>query len=144
MIFFRRNIIHRDDGQPYLDRLRIIDCPWFGVYLHRFLGPDDQCLHDHPWVFVSIILRHGYFEAVGKAWCQTWDGSGRWLEMPERWHPVGSVLFRRAAHAHRITFDDDRPPVTLVLRGPRVRDWGFWGRMGWIPWQKWDHSAHCA
>lgn len=33
------------------------------IYLHKFMRSDeDRALHDHPWSFLSIILRGGYFE----------------------------------------------------------------------------------
>ena len=44
----------------YLTRWRLIQTPWFGIYLHRFDGPDPrETLHDHPWPFVSVVLSFG-------------------------------------------------------------------------------------
>lgn len=144
MIFFERISITRHDGDQYLDRLRIIDCPWFGIYLHRFEGSDDECLHDHPWPFVSIILRGGYFEYVGEAFGASWDGSPRWQQIRRRWHGVGSILFRRANHAHRVELDHAKPQtISLVIRGPRSRPWGFFTRLGWLPWQQYHYGTHC-
>src|SRR3954449_5709224 len=52
-----------DGDGNYLTRLRIVQTPWFGVYLHRFDGPDPRpTLHDHPWPFLSFVLRGGYTE----------------------------------------------------------------------------------
>lgn len=145
MIFFKRELITRHDDTPYLERLRVFDSAWFGVYLHRFLASDDPCLHDHPWPFVSVILRSGYWETVGHHWGQAWGSLWWWLNMPTTWYPAGSILFRRAEHAHRIELDPARPlPVTLVIRGPRGRVWGFFGNAGWVPWRKYDHAKHCV
>jgi len=45
------------NGRPYLDRLRVLQTPWFSVLLHRIHEPDlDRDPHDHPWPFVSLIL----------------------------------------------------------------------------------------
>jgi len=45
-------------------RWRIIHTPWFGIYLHLWNKPDPRpTLHNHPWVFFSIILRGFYGEA---------------------------------------------------------------------------------
>ena len=49
-----------------LIRTRIVQTPWFGVYLHRHLRPDSyRELHDHPWSLVSLILRPEAFLADG-------------------------------------------------------------------------------
>jgi hypothetical protein len=60
------------DGRPYMDRdwfLRIgrsgpnRQYPWIGARVHTILSSDDdRALHDHPWAFVTIILRGGYVE----------------------------------------------------------------------------------
>ena len=53
------------EGDPYLDRLRIIQTPWFGVYLHHIHRPDsDPDPHDHPWAFASLVLTGSYRELV--------------------------------------------------------------------------------
>ena len=119
--------IHRRHGALYLDRLRVVSCPWFGLYLHWFQTSDDDCLHDHPWPFLTVILRGGYWE----------DTPGPSLDRAtvSRWHGPGSVRVRPARWLHRIAIDPAHKPVTLVLRGPVGRAWGFETRAGWIPWR---------
>lgn len=52
-------------GQVYLRRLRVAQTPLCGLYLHWINEPDtDRDLHDHPWVFWSLILRGGYSEDI--------------------------------------------------------------------------------
>ena len=132
--FFQSETITRQDDTPYLWRLRIIETPWFGLYLHRFLSSDDPCLHDHPWFFVSLILWGGYWETAIR------DGLAT-----RRWYWPGSILFRRAAWSHRIEVPRPGWTWTLVFRGRRSRPWGFWTtRFGWIPWQRFKHQDHCA
>ncbi|MDP6582165.1 MAG: hypothetical protein QF681_16045 [Vicinamibacterales bacterium] len=116
--------INRHEGQLYLRRLRVVSCQWFGIYIHWFHASDDDCLHDHPWAFLTFILRGGYWEHTRSPN----DGIVR------RWHPPLAIRSRPAHWLHRVEIDSARKPVTIVLRGPRVRPWGFQTRAGWIPW----------
>lgn len=95
---------------------------WLSIFVHDFLRSDsDRCVHDHPWWFVSVILRGGYWE-VDK-------------DRVYRWHGPGSILVRRATWAHRIELKNPWDPVTsLVITGPKVRQWGFHTMIGWKPW----------
>lgn len=123
-LFEPRKIIGRPDdaGRPLMTRWTLIRCPLFSLKLHRFHRADPSCLHDHPWPFVSLILAGGYYE-------QTEEG--------KRWYGAGSLLFRPATWRHRVVPKDGVEPLTLVLTGPRVREWGFWTRaQGWIPWRR--------
>lgn len=54
-------------GEPSRIRWRIIHTPFFGIYLHKWNKPDPRpTLHDHPWVFFSIILKGHYIQKVRK------------------------------------------------------------------------------
>ena len=86
-----------------------LSCPSFGLYVHWFQTSDDDCLHDHPWPFLTIILRGGYWEGT--------PGPGRDRVTVSRWHGPGSVHVRPARWLHRIAIDPARKPVTLVRRG---------------------------
>ena len=107
------------DGSKYLTRLRIIQTPWWGVYLHKIHGPDPgRDLHDHPWDFVSFVLRGWYDErSTNPPGFLTMAGERRvrWLNR------------KRAEVAHRITsVAHGKSTWTLVFVGPRRRKWGFW------------------
>jgi hypothetical protein len=117
--------------RPYLLRWFLISPNrWCNVYLHRFIGSDDPTPHDHPWNFLSIILRGSYVE----------DSPG---EAPRR-RRAGDVAFRRAEHRHRVILEPvlgatdgtERPCTTLIITGPHRRPWGFWcaGEL-FIPWE---------
>lgn len=115
-------------GEVYLRRLRIIDIPWFGVYLHWIFLPDtDRDPHDHPWPFWSIPLRGGYTETVWR------DVSDLATREERTWRPC-TVHRVRLAWAHRI---DTLAPgtLTLILRGPRLKSWGFWTEAGVVHWR---------
>lgn len=126
-------IIRYADGVAYLRRLRIIQTPWFGVYLHWIEGPDpDRWLHDHPWSFLTFILRGGYTEIFKGAGWAPFQGKARlWSRF---------TLHRmQGDDAHKITklkFNT----LTLVLVGQRRRQWGFHTDKGWMPWHEYLES----
>lgn len=115
---------------PYLLRWYMIPRnPFVNVYLHKFLrSDDDRALHDHPWWFVSLILRGAYAEVT---------------EEGERERGPMSIAFRPATLRHRVRlFEQFRvvsrdngvvrtvlepvPCWTLIVTGRRSRTWGFW------------------
>jgi hypothetical protein len=138
---------------PYLLRWYVIPRnPLLNIYVHKFLrSDDDRALHDHPWWFVSVMLRGGYDEVTET--------------VVNRRRRAGSIAFRRAEWRHRVrlitesvcqtcngtgvgygTVPDgrwmetdcgdcdgtgeithaERPCWTLIVTGRRVRTWGFW------------------
>lgn len=122
------------DGDPYLDRLRIIQTPLFGIYLHHIHRPDrDPDPHDHPWGFASVVLAGWYRELV-------WPDKKNRGDFGERWRNRWSLgrLNRRAAH---IITDIGGPLWTLVLTGPRRGDWGFWTPAGCVGWREYVSKA---
>lgn len=86
--WFEKRVIGPDED-PLLIRWVLFRVPAFGVYLHNMRRSDyDRALHDHPWPFVSLVLRGGYWEYHD----QTLDGTTR-----SEWRAPGSVLVRPAA-----------------------------------------------
>jgi hypothetical protein len=121
----------RNPERVYLRRLRLIQTPWFGLYLHWIYAPDrDRDPHDHPWWFASWVLRGGYVEDV-------WTTRLRW-----RQHVRGrfSVHHMLTHHAHAIK-SIEPGTITAVLVGPRCREWGFWTPEGWVHWRRYDRGA---
>lgn len=118
-------------GSIFFLRYTLLKTRWFAVYLHEFYRGDlDRCLHDHPWDFVSVILRGGYWEHVtfGAAMLEgaTFDASVGPTSV-RFWRKPGSILRRPAEFAHRIELDPDRPhPWSLVFVGRKRRKWGFY------------------
>ncbi len=111
---------------PLMIRYVLFRCDAFGVYIHKFLRSDfERALHDHPWSFVAIILKGGYWEVHD----QTIDGS----EVKSHRRP-GEVLVRSAEWRHRVqlphrnVMDDSSecvPSWSLCIAGRRCRPWGF-------------------
>jgi hypothetical protein len=123
--------------RTYLSRLRIIQTPWCALYLHRLDTPDSRpTLHDHPWSFVSLILRGGYDE-------QRLDLHTHQLARKRRrW-----VNVMRRDDAHYIERLFRVPTWTLLFVGARRRTWGYWrpvgnsGRGAWY-WTPFDRDVH--
>jgi hypothetical protein len=117
-----------DPTETYLTRWRIIQTPLFAIYLHRFDGPDSRAtLHDHPWNFVSIVLRGGYCER------RRYDGP---LVRIDR------LNVKRAEDTHYIEHLHRTPSWTLMLVGRRRREWGYWDRDGtWTHFERHRHGA---
>lgn len=112
---------------PYLLRWWLLPRnPVFNVYLHKFLrSDDDRALHDHPWPFLSIILKGHYWEHRADR-----PISAQSLRTP------GSFAFRKPSTAHRVELDDGQPVWTLFITGPKVRNWGFVCPQGWRRWEE--------
>lgn len=102
----------------------------FGASLkvHRILRPDDdRCAHDHPWWFLRVILRGGYTEVHGP------ENRERVLRPWRPWAPW-RLYWCPPGFRHRITALTFSENWSLVLCGPRNRDWGFFTRSGWMQW----------
>lgn len=112
----RFEVPNYDTDGNYLTRWRVIQTPLFGVYLHRFEGPDPRpTLHDHPWNFLSLVLRGGYTEFTPG------DREGIYAE-PRR---VRRFNRKRATDLHWISELTRVPTWTLMFVGRRKRVWGY-------------------
>lgn len=131
---WKRLSLATQEGVVYLDRLRLVQTPWFGVYLHWIRTPDpDLDPHDHPWTFWSFVVRGAYeemkwpFPSVSMQQRQPWRY--------RRWSRHRMDKFS----AHYITAVEPNT-VTLVVVGPRTRNWGFWTPSGFMPWQQYEEQ----
>lgn len=95
---------------PYLKRW-VFNAGKWSLRLHHWYSSDDvRAYHDHPWWFLTLVLRGGYTDL---------SDAGR-----ERMTP-GTVRYRPAEHRHTVLVDSGGC-WTLMLTGPMVRKWGFW------------------
>jgi hypothetical protein len=122
------------DGDPYLARRRIIQTPWFGIFVHQIFREDqDRDPHDHPFAFLTLILWRGYTERY-------WPDKRNLARYRDRVRHLGSLRFvpRRGAHiitaVHRPA--PGKPVWTVVFVGRDHDDWGFWTSDGYVPWQE--------
>jgi hypothetical protein len=115
-------------GEAYLHRLRIVNTPWFGINLHDIHLPDtDKDPHDHPWNFVSVVLRGGYGETL-----YTYDTVRSVRSKVWRRGSIHRMRTRSFHHIHKV----EPGTRTLVFTGKRSKAWGFQTRTGFVPWQE--------
>lgn len=122
----KRDEILAPGGAVYMRRW-YLETLLFSLRIHHILteDPDDGCVHDHPWSFLSLILRGWYRELrVGSA---AFPCVGRRNEH--------SIAFRRAESLHRIVEVSPGGAWTLVMTGPKRRSWGYVDEGGWIHWR---------
>lgn len=111
-------VIGKQDN-PMMKRWRLIQTPWFGLYVHFIYREDlDLVPHDHPWNFWRVVLRGGYGE---RYFSEPAVGEGRYQAIqPFRPSRVPTSAAHRIWHVEPGT-------VSLVLVGRKHRVWGFWG-----------------
>ena len=114
---------------PYMQRWWLIPRnDVFNVYYHRILhDDDDRALHDHPWPSFSVLVRGGLREI-------TPEGPRELAE--------GDCVYRGPDAAHRLELAGNGPAETLVITGPRVRDWCFHCPKGWVVWSDFVGENH--
>jgi len=120
------------DGEKYLTRLNLIQTPWFSVKLHWILRPDpDRDLHDHPWPFVSFVLRGGYEEYESK------DPKNE----PGKLRKVNWFNYKNTKTAHRISYAKPGT-LTLIFSGARSnqKEWGFFDQetRSYTDWREYE------
>ena len=154
-IICEKEIIARtgDEKQlPYLVRFTFLRTPWFQILFHKFLISDDDCLHDHPWPFITCLLRGGYYEwSVLKEQTPPVDmgnvvavkvGYDGHLHV-KRKYKAGSILYRPATYKHRVELIQGTPAYSMVLTTKPVRPWGFWSKTGFVPRKEHHAGIRC-
>lgn len=155
-------LIEDCNHDPYLSRWFILRCQWLYIFIHKFHRSDeDRALHDHPWNYISLILRHGYWEHSEETCLACQHSRGEFCPAchgPEGYQcticnrtgkiavkkfiRAGSIIWRPATWRHRIELVDGKNAWTLIIRFKRRRDWGFWTAEGFVPWRQW-WRANC-
>lgn len=151
----KKKVIERTEGVPYLIRWNLFgigeDSKWFSVKIHNILVSDDECLHDHPWWFVSIILKGSYKEY---RYCTEYEylqvarnnGLYKYDDKVGKYtigyhYKAGNVLIRPANWAHRL--EVVKPIYTLVFTFKKIRLWGFFTAKGWKKWYEYNKHTDC-
>ena len=141
-LWIKKKVITRWNRKPYLIRYTLMTTPWFSVKIHKILESDDYCLHDHPWSFLSIVLKNGYTEySFGKNLGYV-KYPGEKMRAPfKKQIKAPAILFRRANWAHRLEID--KPATTLVITFKKTRQWGFFTTKGWVKWFNYRQENQC-
>ena len=97
-------------GCEYLTRWGV-ETRFGSIRVHKWTGPDDdRAFHDHPWWFLTFVLRGGYTDVSP-------EGEER-VSAP-------AIRFRPALHQHTVV-PYPQGATTLLITGPKSRAWGFW------------------
>lgn len=112
--------IRSKDGRLHFRRWRILSTPWFSIFVHGIYQRDeDKHLHNHPWDYVSIVLKGTYIEATKNwkpDWSNCWDFTTR--------GPL-SIVSRDAGQYHKVATIVDGPVYSLFFTSSRYNHWGY-------------------
>jgi hypothetical protein len=106
-------------GNLHFRRWRLLYTPWFAVYIHGIYRSDEDLHpHSHPWNFLSLILRGGYWEDV-------WSSDGKMISpLPGHLRMPGFFVGHTRRTYHTVILRKD-PAYTLVFTFGRKRPWGY-------------------
>ena len=122
-LFLVKEIVSRA-GQVHFRRYRLLQTPWFAIYIHQICRSDEDLdPHDHPWNFSSVILEGCYEE-------QSWYPP-LFDQMHFQKFYSGDVIEHKAEDAHKIRLVSQEV-WTLVFTSGRDRYWGYQTKAGWI------------
>jgi hypothetical protein len=125
----------RTTGEDYLHRYYLFlkdrkHFP-FNLTLHKIVRSDEPVMHDHPWSYMTIVLRGGYWEHT-----PVFNYEGKKIAEFQEWRGPGSVIMRKANEYHWLELDPDvGPATTLFFMGPQQREWGFLKGNTWCKWK---------
>lgn len=113
--WLRRHVAHKEIGWSDIGevfyRYSLLKTRWFNIYLHQLDAPQWHPVgcHDHPWSFVTVLLKGGYLERVGSKYTRRYPGM---------------ILYRPAEHFHDVTTPYGRS-WSLIVTGAKRKEWGF-------------------
>jgi hypothetical protein len=95
---------------PYIQRW-VLDLGFCSLRFHKWLHSDDpRHFHDHPWWYISLVLKGSYNDVSPK---------GTIKRTP------GTIAFYPAIHQHTVQITKS-PCWTILITGSEKRVWGFW------------------
>jgi hypothetical protein len=119
-----RLITNSRTGADYLHRyyLFLKNRTWFpvNVALHTIVQSDDPIFHNHPWPYLTIILKGGYYEHT-----PLFNVAGEKFAEICHWRGPGSIIWRKAKEFHWLELENNKSVATLFFMGVRSQEWGF-------------------
>lgn len=119
-VFRFKDIRKEVDGEMslYMRRFYIFKVFGYAAFIHKIYRSDeDRFMHDHPWPFVTVILKNGYREEI--------PGRTRLITAP-------AIVKHSATDLHRLHLLEGNPTWSIFLHGRRCREWGFQTDEGWV------------
>jgi hypothetical protein len=106
---------------PYVVRWKL-ELPFGSLRVHHWLKPDDdRAFHDHPWWFVTLVVRGAYMDKNPNGFDI--------LKAP-------ALRYRPALHRHTVV-PWPQGAWTIMVTGPKTRPWGFWLNGKFVKANKW-------
>lgn len=106
---------------PYVIRWRI-ETPIGSLRVHHWISSDDdRAIHDHPWWFLTFVVKGGYTDYS--------PNRPDFMKAP-------AVRFRKAEHQHTV-FPHEGGCWTILITGRPLRKWGFWPKGKFVKANKW-------
>lgn len=103
----------------YFWRSKWIGKNWGDVYLHNIVrSDDDPDPHDHPWSFVTFVLRGRYLDERHLWIPPTWNLSGFRYRGRDQEMRAPDMAFRHKDHIHRVIVPEGGSAWTLIVTGP--------------------------
>lgn len=146
--FFKKKVIKRDeDNKDYMVRYTLCNNSLFSIKVHNLLISDNTtCLHDHPWLFYSLILKGGYWEHTPNVnqhktdLTKTFDGNN----IVRKWISPGSFMKRPAHWIHALELPEGQTCWTFVITFKKTKEWGFYTKaFGFLNWREYRGEEHC-
>lgn len=158
--------LHHDDGSIYMHRYWLVPFPeegepygiqgcyvalWWrnplvwllqkfdiAVRVHHIATPDvDRHLHDHPWDFISIVLRGWYVEQRPQYTDLFFGWPDDAIELTHgAFRKEGSIAYRRTTDRHSISSMSEDGVWTLFITFKYQQGWGFFTQEGKVPYRE--------
>lgn len=118
-------------GMTYLRRWRVLQTPWFAIYLHQIWEDDTQAgrheplPHNHPANFYMLTLLGGYEEVLFP-----YPTTGPWGARRKFYRLAGQFRKMGTTEAHFIARLFRVPTWTIVFVGRRQGTWYFYNEDG--------------
>ena len=98
-------------GELHFKRWEILKTRWGSIWLHAIHKADtDKHLHNHPWDFISVVLKGSYYEQTPK---------GNKKQYP------GKINLRNGEEHHKILELLSPVVYTLFFVSAPKRQWGY-------------------
>lgn len=98
----------------FLQRLGI------AIRIHHILRSDrGDAFHDHPWPYLTILLKGAYCEVKPVFRDGIYEGNDANI------YCAGQILVRRSNSWHRLVLFDNESCWTLFITGRKQQRWGF-------------------
>lgn len=114
--FLKKEIISKE-GEVFFRRYGLVSTPICNLYLHNILKSDqDDTMHDHPWNFISLILKGSYQEDYR---CEP-----NWFIHYRNVFKAGDCVVHKSSDAHKLYLFSDNV-WTLVFTWGTKKPWGY-------------------